>query len=180
MQILQPWPIAPIQKHYQITAMDHIIADSNDILNDDIYFCDWKSINDIDIEKSRLLCHGKICTKQIPHLHCILCNEDDFPTEHFLKRHLKQAHFSRTHCVKVENNAYLSCRNKSHTMSKLKRKISHFRCPICKKTVTQKGNFQKHLTKHTEKITKNTNFKVDALSYTEHQTDLNSLKEHLP
>ena len=54
MQILQPWPIAPIQKHYQITAMDHIIADSNDILNDDIYFCDWKSINDTDIEKSRL------------------------------------------------------------------------------------------------------------------------------
>ena len=65
-------------------------------------------------------------------------------------------------------------------MSKLKRKISHFHCPICKKTVRQKGNFQKHLSIHTDKITKYTNFKVDAVSNTEHQTHFKSLKEYLP
>ena len=32
-----------------------VFAGSNEILNDGIYFCDWKSINDIDIEKYRLL-----------------------------------------------------------------------------------------------------------------------------
>ena len=122
-------------------------------------FVTGKNINDIDIEKYRLLCRGKICMKQIPHLHGILFNEEDCPTEYFLNRHLRQAHFNRAHCVNVENNTYLSCRNKNHTMSKLKRKISHFHCPICKKTVRQKDNFQKHLTKHTEKITKNTNLK---------------------
>ena len=65
-------------------------------------------------------------------------------------------------------------------MSKLKRKISHFHCPICKKTERQTSNFQKHLSIHTDKITKNTNFNVDAISNTEHQTDIKSLKEHLP
>ena len=64
-------------------------------------------------------------------------------------------------------------------MSELKRKITHFHCPIYKKTVRQKGNFQKHLSIHTNKITKNTNFKVDTISNTEHQTDIQSLKEHL-
>ena len=155
----------------------NVFAGSNEILID-IYFCECKKINDIDIKKYRLSCDGKICTKQIPHLHCILCNEEDFQTEHFLKRHLKQAHFNKAHCVKFENNACLSCRNKNHTMSKLKRKISHFHCPICKKTVRQKGNFQKHLSIHTDKITKNTNFNVNAISNMEHQTDIKSLKEH--
>ena len=130
----------------------------------DIYFCEWKKINDNDIEKYRLLCNGKICTKQIKHLHCILCNEEDFPTEHYWNRHLKQARFNKAHCVKFENNACLPCRCKNHTISKLKRKISHFHCPICKKTVTQKGNFQKHLSIHANKITKNTNFKEHLLS----------------
>ena len=60
----------------------NVFAGSNEILND-IYFCEWKKINDNDIEKYRLLCNGKICTKQIKHLHCILCNEEDFPTEHY-------------------------------------------------------------------------------------------------
>ena len=122
----------------------------------------------------------KICTKQIPQLHCILCKEEDFPMEHFLNRHLKQAHFNKAHCVKFENNACLPCRNKNHTMSKLKRKISHFHCPICKKTVRQKANFQKHLSVHTDKITKNTNFNVDTISNAEHQTDIKSFKEYLP
>ena len=158
----------------------NVFAGSNEILNDDIYFCDWKNINDIDIEKYRLLCDGKICTKQMPHLHCILCNEEDFPTEHFVNRHLKQAHFNRAHCVKFENNPSLPCRNKNHTMSKLKRKISHFYCPICKTIVRQKGNFQKHPSIHTDKTTKNTNFKIDAISNAEHQTDIKSRKEHLP
>ena len=118
--------------------------------------------------------------KQIPHLHCIQCNEEDFPTEHFLNRHLKQAHFNRAHSVKLENNAFLPCRNENHTISKLKTKISHFHCPIYKKTVRQKGNFHKHLSIHTDKITKNTNFKIDAISNAEHQTNIKSLKEHLP
>ena len=157
----------------------NVFACSNEILND-IYFCEWKKINDIDIEKYRLLCNGKICTKQIPHLHCILCNEEDFPTKHFLYRHLKQANFNKAHCVKFENNACLPCRNKNHTMSKLKRKISHFNCPVCKKTVRQKGSFQKHLPIHTDKITKNTNFNVNAISNTKNQTHIKSLKEHLP
>ena len=126
------------------------------------------------------MCDRKICTKQIPHLHCILCNEEDFPMEHFLNRHLKQADFNRAHCVKFENNACLPCRNKNHTMSKLKRKISHFHCPICKRPVRKKDNFQKHLSIHTDKITKNTNFNVDAISNTEHQADIKPLKEHLP
>ena len=37
-------------------------AGSYEILND-IYFCEWKKINDTDIEKYRLLCDRKICTK---------------------------------------------------------------------------------------------------------------------
>ena len=158
----------------------NVFAGSNEVLNDDIYFCDWKNINDIDIEKYRLLRDGKICTKQIPHLHSIPCNEEDFPTEHFLNRHLKQAHFNRAHCVEFENNPSLPCRNKNHAMSKLKRKISHFYCPICKKIGRQKVKFQKHLSIHTDKITKNTNFKIDAISNAEHQNDIKSLKEHLP
>ena len=120
-------------------------------MNDNIYFCDWKNINDIDIEKYRLLCDGKICTVQIPPFHCILCNEEDFPPpKHFLNPHLKQSHFNRAHCVKFENNAFLSCRYNNHTMSKLKRKIGHFHWPICKKTVRQKGNHfrSKHQTLH--------------------------------
>ena len=44
----------------------------------------------------------------------------------------------------------------------------------------QKDEFQKHLSKHTDKITKNTNFKVDAISNIEQETDIKSLKEHLP
>ena len=88
---------------------------------------------------------------QIPPFHCILCNEEDFPPpEHFLNRHLKQAHFNRAHCVKFENYAFLPCRYNNHTMSKLKRKMGHFHCPICKKTVRQKGNHfrSKHQTLH--------------------------------
>ena len=75
-------------------------------------------MNDIDIEKYRSLCHGKICTKQIPGFHCILCNEEDFPPERLLNRHLNQAQFRRARCVKFENNACLPCRNKNQTMSK--------------------------------------------------------------
>ena len=41
-------------------------------------------------------------------------------------------------------------------------------------------NFQKHVSTHTGKITKNINFKVDAISNTEYKTDTKSLKEHLP
>ena len=78
----------------------NVFACSNEILND-IYFCEWKKINDIDIEKYRLLCNGKVYTKQIPHLHFILCNEEDFPKEHFLNRHLKQAQFNNAHCVNL-------------------------------------------------------------------------------
>ena len=44
----------------------------------------------------------------------------------------------------------------------------------------QKGSFQNYLPIHADKITKNTNFKVNAISSTEHQTDIKSLKEHLP
>ena len=44
----------------------------------------------------------------------------------------------------------------------------------------QKDEFQKHLSKHTDKITKNTNIKVDAISNIEQETDIKSLKEHLP
>ena len=98
----------------------------------------------------------------------------------FLKRRFKQVHFSRAHYLKFENKACFPCRNKNHTMWKLKRKISHFHCPVYKKTVRQKDEFQKHLSKHTDKITKNTNIKVDAISNIEQETDIKSLKEHLP
>ena len=43
----------------------------------------------------------------------------------------------------------------------------------------QKGNFQKHLSIHTDKITKNTNFNLNAICNTVHQTDIKSLKAHL-
>ena len=82
------------------------------------------------------------------HFHCILCSEEDFPSEHYFKRHLTQMHFNKGHCVRFENVACLPCRNNGQSASKSKRKVNHFHCPSCKKCVRQKGIFLKHLSLH--------------------------------
>ena len=105
-------------------------------------------MNNINVSRYQLLCNGKICTKKSRHFHCILCNEEDFPSEHYFKRHLTQIHFNKAHCVRFENIACLPCRNNGHSSSKSKRKINHFHCPSCKKCVRQKGIFLKHLSLH--------------------------------
>ena len=105
-------------------------------------------MNNINVSRYQLLCNGKICTKKSRHFHCILCNEEDFPSEHYFKRHLTQMHFNKEHCVRFENIACLPCRNNGHPSSKNKRKINHFHRPSCKKCVRQKGIFLKHLSLH--------------------------------
>ena len=105
-------------------------------------------MNNINVSRYQLLCTGKICTKKSRHFHCILCNEEDFPSEHYFKRHLTQMHFNKEHCVRFENIACLPCRNNGHPSSKNKRKINHFHRPSCKKCVRQKGIFLKHLSLH--------------------------------
>ena len=105
-------------------------------------------MNNINVSRYQLLCNGKICTKKSRHFHCILCNEEDFPSEHYFKRHLTQMHFNKEHCVRFENIACLPCRNNGHSSSKNKRKIIHFHCPFCKKCVRQKAIFLKHLSLH--------------------------------
>ena len=80
----------------------------------------------------QLLRNRKICTKKSRHFHCILCNEEDFPSEHYFKRHLTQMHFNKAHCVRFENIECLPCRNNGHSSSKSKRKTNHFHCPSCK------------------------------------------------
>ena len=105
-------------------------------------------MNNINVSRYQLLCNGKICTKKSRHFHCILCNEEDFPSEHYFKRYLTQMHFNKEHCVRFENIACLPCRNNGHPSSKNKRKINHFHRPSCKKCVRQKGIFLKHLSLH--------------------------------
>ena len=105
-------------------------------------------MNNINVSRYQLLCNGKICTKKSRHFHCMLCNEEDFPSEHYFKRYLTQMHFNKAHCVRFEKIACLPCRNNGHSSSKSKRKINDFHCPSCKKCVRQKGIFLKHLSLH--------------------------------
>ena len=103
-------------------------------------------MNNINVSRYQLSCNGKICTKKSRHFHCILCNEEDFPSD--FKRHLTQMHFNKGHFARFENIACLPCRKNGHSSSKSKRKINHFYCPSCKECVRQKGIFLKHLSLH--------------------------------
>ena len=107
-------------------------------------------MNNINVSRYQLLCNGKICTKKSRHFHCILCNEEDLSSEYYFKRHLTQIHFTKAHCVRFEIIPCLPCRNNGHSSSKSTRKINHFHCPSCKKCVSQKGIFLKHLSLHEE------------------------------
>ena len=95
------------------------------------YFHLWGDMNNINVSSYQLLCNGTICTKKSRHFHCIFCNEDDFPSEHYFKRHLTQMHFNKAHCARFENIACLPCRNNGHSSSKSKRKINHLLQKLC-------------------------------------------------
>ena len=70
------------------------------------YFHLWDDMNNINVSRYQLLCNGKICTKKSCHFHCILFNEEDFPSERYFKRHLTQMHFNKAYCVRFK---YIAC-----------------------------------------------------------------------
>ena len=60
----------------------------------------FSSQADIPHHKTLLVsCNPTICSLEIPHFHCSLCNEESFTTLYQLKRHANQTHFNEKHCV---------------------------------------------------------------------------------
>ena len=102
------------KNHGKNTAKDQLSSHCCDP-TEEPYFHLWDDMNNINVSRYQLLCIGKICTKESRHFYCILYNEEDFPLEHYFKRHLTQMHFNKAHCVRFENIACLPCRNNGHS-----------------------------------------------------------------
>ena len=62
-----------------------------------------------------------ICSLEIPHFHCSLCNEESFTTLYQLKRHANQTYFNQKHCVFYESFICCPCK-KNHIQPQAQRK----------------------------------------------------------
>ena len=121
-------------------------GESDKFDSNDLYFSNQ---TDIPHYKTLLVpCNATICSLEIPHFHCNLCNEESFTTHYQLKRHANQTHFNQKHYVAYKSFICFPCKKRSHTATSSARKINHYHCPFCSITVKQKSNFLSHIAKH--------------------------------
>ena len=114
-------------------------GESNKFDSNDLYFS-----YQTDIPHYRTLvvpCNATICSLEIPHFHCSLCNEESFMTYYQLQRHANQTHFKQKHFVVYKSFICFPCKNKSYTTRSSARKINHYDCHFCSFTVKEKSNF---------------------------------------
>ena len=117
--------------------------------SNNIYLIEWEKIKNIDEHQFVNTSHGELCTFLDRHFHCKLCSNDIlFSKLNKLKRHLKQVHFNLEHCAKCGLIGCLACRVTDHCKRISKRKVNHYHCPVCQKTIWQKQNYTIHLENH--------------------------------
>ena len=87
----------------------------------------------------------KICEDLQNHFHCKLCDFKRFD-RHFM-RHLESTHLNPKYFVEYEGKYFLPCNVAAH-MENVSEKRSHYHCPVCGKTVSQKMRLSAHLTTH--------------------------------
>ena len=117
--------------------------------SNNIHLIEWEKIQNIDEQQFVNTCHGERCTFLDRHFHCKLCNNDIlFSKLYKLKRHLKQVHLNLEHCAKYSLIGCLPCRVSDHCKTISKKKVNHYHCPVCQKTIRQKQNFTIHLENH--------------------------------
>ena len=95
-------------------------------------------------------CNATICSQEIPHFHCSLCNEESFPMLYQLKKHANQTHFNQKQCLfyKSCKKKCFPCKKRSTTITNSAKKINHYHYPFCSITVEQESNFLSHIARH--------------------------------
>ena len=131
--------------------------------SNNIHLIEWEKIKNIDEQQFVNTCHGELCTFLDRHFHCKLCsNHILFSKLYKLKRHLKQVHLNLEHCAKYGLIGSLSCRVSDHYKTISKRKVNHYHCPVCQKTIRQKQNFTIPLKNHKkQQFNEKRKFKVE-------------------
>ena len=121
-------------------------GESDKFDGNNLYF---SSQADIPHYKTLLVsCNATICSLEISHFHCSLCNEESFTTLYQLKRHVDQTHFNQKHCVFYKSFVCFPCKKRTHTATSSARKLNHYHCPFCSIIVKQKSNFLSHIARH--------------------------------
>ena len=83
-------------------------GESDKFDGNNLYF---SSQADIPHYKTLLVsCNATICSLEISHFHCSLCNEESFTTLYQLKRHAKKTHFHQKHCVFYKSFICFPCK----------------------------------------------------------------------
>ena len=114
-----------------------------------IYLIEWVKIKNVDEHQFVNTFHGELCPFLDRHFNCKLCSNDIlFSKLYKLKKHLKQVHFNLEHCAKCGSIGCLPCRVSDHCKRISKRKVNHYHCPVCQKTIWQKQNYTIHLENH--------------------------------
>ena len=120
-------------------------GESNKFDSNDLYF---SYQTDIPHYKTLLVpCNATICSLEIAHFHCSLCNEESFTTYYQLQSHANRTHFNQTHFAVYKSFICFPCKNRSHTTTSSVRKMNHYHCPFCSISVKQKSNFLSHIAK---------------------------------
>ena len=104
-----------------------------------------------DIDEHFLKCNDAECAQcGNDHRHCKWCSKI-LKSPYDRKRHFKQSHLS--HAVLHNNIPCYPCKQNHNGESKSER--AHYHCPVCMKTVMNKGPFENHLSRHERAHKKN-------------------------
>ena len=68
-------------------------------------------------------CDPTICSLEIPHFHCSLCNEESFTKHYQLQSHANRTHFNQKHFAVYKLFICFPCKNRSHKTTAQQEKL---------------------------------------------------------